>query len=225
MPRLCPRASPSQCAQVYGLSTFESNGVRARVFSPVFPLQAYRKPRSRATNRINSILDRGHRTIQKSYGRGMRRTRGENKGTRTGSLIREANETPPHRRLSLHPHVRVTVLALVLPLIAYARYHASRHISPIPDRPVELPEIDASPSGIESESPRTAHIMADPATEPNDDRMQLALRGDRAVPSQPQLPATQTRFRDLFQRFCPWMIRQISHRLRDSRATDLSSVK
>jgi hypothetical protein len=82
----------------------------------------------------------------------------------------------------------VTVLALVLPLIAYARYHASRHISPIPDQAVK-PEIDASPSGIESESPRTAHIMADPATEPNDDRMQLALRGDRAV--QPQLPATQ----------------------------------
>jgi hypothetical protein len=78
----------------------------------------------------------------------------------------------------------VTVLALVLPLIAYARYHASRHISPIPDQAVE-PEIDA-PS---SESPRTAHIMADPATKPNDDRMQPALRGDRAV--QPQLPATQ----------------------------------
>ncbi|KAJ7869389.1 hypothetical protein B0H13DRAFT_2670066 [Mycena leptocephala] len=82
--------------------------------------------------------------------------------------------------------------------------------------------IDASPSGIESESANT-HIMADPATEPSDDRMQLALRGDRAV--QPQLQPLKTRFRDLFQRFCPWMIRQISHRLRDSRATDLSSVK
>ncbi|KAJ7797366.1 hypothetical protein B0H13DRAFT_1934182 [Mycena leptocephala] len=44
--------------------------VRAPLFSPVFPLQAYRKPRSRATKRINGILDRGHRKSRKAIGAG-----------------------------------------------------------------------------------------------------------------------------------------------------------
>ncbi|KAJ7660659.1 hypothetical protein DFH06DRAFT_1129714 [Mycena polygramma] len=80
----------------------------------------------------------------------------------------------------------LTVLALIPPLIVYARYRVLRSTPPVPSYAEEPPEIDASPSGIDSDDSR--QVIAVPATDAHGARMQVSRRGNRTV--QQPLPAT-----------------------------------